>query len=314
MDSVQHAKEVFDIEARAIAGLSDYLTADFERAINYLAEGRGKVIVSGVGKSGLVGKKIAATLTSTGTPGFFLHPADAYHGDLGMVHPDDVLLILSSSGETDEILRLLPFLKENQNTIIAMCGNAQSTLVSCAHAFLNITIEKEACPLNLAPTSSTIAAMAMGDALAIALMKKKDFRAENFARFHPGGSLGRRLVTQVSQVMRKDALPIVRASTQVKEIIYGISHSRLGLVVMLDEQDCISGIITDGDIRRTMESHEDSFFSLTAKDFATKNPKTIAPAEKLVEAERLMKQYKINTLLVAVAQQLVGVIQIYDIV
>ncbi len=314
MDAVQHAKEVFDIEARAIAGLSDYLTADFEQAISYLAAGRGKVIVSGVGKSGLVAKKIAATLTSTGTPGFFLHPADAYHGDLGMVHPHDVVLILSFSGETDEILRLLPFLEENQNTIIAMCGNAQSTLVRCAHAFLNITIEKEACPLNLAPTSSTIAAMAMGDALAIALMKQKDFRAENFARFHPGGSLGRRLVTQVSQVMRKEALPTVQAGTHVKEIIYAISHSRLGLVVMLDEQDCISGIITDGDIRRTMESHEDSFFSLTAQDFATKSPKTIAPAEKLVEAERLMKRYKINTLLVAVAQKLVGVIQIYDIV
>ena len=313
MDAIQYAKEVFAIESQTIAHLSEQLTEDFAKAVDFMMQGRGKVIVSGMGKSGLIGKKIAATLSSTGTPSFFMHPGEAYHGDLGMIAADDVVLMISYSGETDEVLRLIPFLKDNQNIIIAMTGNPRSTLSQCAHAHLNIAVEKEACPFNLAPTSSTIAALAMGDALVVALMKQQGFGSEHFARFHPGGSLGKRLVTQVSEVMRQDSLPTVAPNTNVKEIIHTISAHRLGLAIVLNQQRILR-VITDGDIRRAMENNEDAFFTLTARDFPTQEPKTVAPSEKLVAAERLMNQYKINTLLVVEEQQLQGVIQIYDII
>ena len=314
MNILQHAQEVLTTESETISQLINQLDEGFEQAVKLILSGRGKVIVSGMGKSGLIGKKIAATLASTGTPSFFMHPGEAYHGDLGMIDTPDVVLAISYSGETDEILRLIPFLRDNGNQLIAMTGQPQSTLACCAHQRLNIAITKEACPFNLAPTSSTIAALAMGDALAIAVMKEKDFRPENFARFHPGGSLGKRLVTRVEEVMRRDALPIVQPDTNVKEIIHSIGNHRLGLAIVLDRDQTIAGIITDGDIRRAMESNERDFFTLTATDFPTKTPKTIDPHERLAEAERLMNEYKINTLLVAEGKQLRGAIQIYDIV
>ena len=313
MDILRHAQEALTIEANAIRHLIDQLDEEFEQAVRCIMGSTGKVIVSGMGKSGIIGKKIAATLASTGTPSFFMHPGEAYHGDLGMIDPPDVVLAISYSGETDEILRLIPFLKENGNQLIALTGNARSTLARCAHWHLNGAVEKEACPFNLTPTSSTLAALALGDALAVAIMKEKDFRPENFARFHPGGSLGRRLVTRVEEVMQRDSLPTIQADTGVKEIIHRISTHRLGLAIVLATDHAIAGIITDGDIRRAMENNEQTFFSLTAADFPTKTPKTVAPTERLAEAERLMNQYKINTLLVAEGTQLRGVIQIYDI-
>ena len=314
MNILRHAQEVLTIESEAIAGLVEQLDEDFERAVRCIIKSTGKVIVSGMGKSGIIGKKIAATLASTGTSSFFMHPGEAYHGDLGMIDPHDVLLAISYSGETDEILRLIPFLKDNGNTLIAMTGNSQSTLARCARMHLRVSVAKEACPFNLIPTSSAIAALAMGDALAVAIMKEKDFRPENFARFHPGGSLGKRLVMRVEEVMRRDSLPVVRPDTNVKDVIHRISDHRLGLAIVLDADHAIAGIITDGDIRRAMESNEQAFFTLAAADFPTKAPKTVAPGEKLAEAERLMNQHKINTLLVAEGKQLLGVVQIYDIV
>ena len=313
MKTLQHAREVLTIEAQSIRQLMDQLDDAFEQVVRCIIEGTGKVIVSGMGKSGIIGKKIAATLASTGTPSFFMHPGEAYHGDLGMIDPHDVVLAISYSGETDEILRLIPFLKDNGNQLIALTGNARSTLARYAHWHLNGAVEQEACPFNLTPTSSTVAALALGDALAVAIMKERDFRPENFARFHPGGSLGKRLVTRVEEVMQQNDLPTVRPTVGVKEIIHRISDHRLGLAIVLNDDDSVAGIITDGDIRRAMEDNEQSFFTLTAADFPTKTPKTVAPDERLAEAERLMNQYKINTLLVAANGQLRGVIQIYDI-
>ena len=314
MNPLQHARDVLTIEAAAIAQLADRLDEQFEQAVRCVIEGTGKVIVSGMGKSGLIGKKIAATLASTGTPSFFMHPGEAYHGDLGMVDPHDVVLAISYSGETDEILRLIPFWKDNGNVLIALTGNLRSTLARYAHYHLNGAVAIEACPFNLTPTSSTTAALALGDALAVAIMKEKDFRPENFARFHPGGSLGKRLVTRVEEVMQRDALPLVQPDTNVKEIIHRISNHRLGLAIVLDDQQQVAGIITDGDIRRAMETNEQTFFTLTAADFPTKAPKTVSPTAKLAEAERLMNHHKINTLLVTDGPQLLGVVQIYDIV
>ncbi len=314
MTPLQHARDVLRIEADAIAQLAERLDEQFEQAVRCVIEGTGKVIVSGMGKSGIIGKKIAATLASTGTPSFFMHPGEAYHGDLGMVDPHDVVLAISYSGETDEILRLIPFWKDNGNVLIALTGNPRSTLARYAHFHLNGAVATEACPFNLTPTSSTTAALALGDALAIAIMKEKDFKPENFARFHPGGSLGKRLVTRVEEVMQRDALPLVQPDTNVKEIIHRISNHRLGLAIVLDAQQQVVGIITDGDIRRAMENNEQTFFTLTAADFPTKAPKTVAPAAKLAEAERLMNHHKINTLLVTDGPQLLGVVQIYDIV
>ena len=314
MSILRHAREVLVVEAQAVAQLVNQIDEAFEQAVRCVIDGTGKVIVSGMGKSGIIGKKIAATLASTGTPSFFMHPGEAYHGDLGMIDPHDVVLAISYSGETDEILRLIPFLKDNGNQLIALTGNPRSTLARCAHLHLNGAVEKEACPFNLTPTSSTLAALALGDALAVAIMKEKGFQPENFARFHPGGSLGKRLVTRVEEVMRRDNLPTVQPSTEVKEIIHRISDHRLGLAIVIDADHTIAGIITDGDIRRAMETNEQNFLTLTAADFPTKTPRTIAPGERLTEAEHLMNQYKINTLLVAEKKQLIGVIQIYDIV
>ena len=314
MNILSHAQAVLATEAQAITHLVDQLDESFEQVVHCIINGTGKVIVSGMGKSGLIGKKIAATLASTGTPGFFLHPGEAYHGDLGMIDPHDVVLAISYSGETDEVLRLIPFLKDNGNVLIALTGNPRSTLARCAHWHLNGAVEKEACPFNLTPTSSTVAALALGDALAVAIMKERDFRPENFARFHPGGSLGKRLVTRVEEVMQRDGLPTIPADADVKEIIHRISDHRLGLAIVLDADRSIIGIVTDGDIRRAMENNEQAFFTLTAADFPTKTPKTVAPDARLAEAERLMNHHKINTLLVAEETQLRGVIQIYDIV
>lgn len=312
MNILEIAKEVFTIEANEIANLSNLLTIEFKETVEAIFNSNGKLIVSGMGKSGLIGKKIAATMASTGTPSFFLHPAEAYHGDLGMVEKSDIVLLISNSGETDEILRVIPFLKSQKNIIIGMSGDINSTLAKNSTYHLNIGVKKEACPLQLAPTSSTTATLVMGDALAIALMKIRGFRDSDFAQFHPGGSLGRRLLTKVEDVMKSANLPICREDSSIKDIISIVSGYKLGLVVVMELDDII-GIITDGDIRRAMESMEERFFSLKAKDLMSKNPKRIEPTTKLVEAQKMMERYKVNSLLVSKNYKLIGIVQIYDL-
>ena len=313
MEIKKLAQEVFEIEAKEIANLSHRLTDDFEKSINAILESSGKLIVSGMGKSGIIGKKIAATLASTGTPSFFLHPGEAYHGDLGMIEENDIVLLISNSGETDEVLKLIPFLKHQKNCTISMSGNDNSTLAKNTNYHLNIAVEKEACPLFLAPTSSTTATLVMGDALAVTLMKLRDFKEENFAKFHPGGSLGRRLLTTVGDVMKKHELPITNSNATIKEVIQRITEGKLGLVVVSDENG-INGVITDGDIRRAMESREKEFFGLLAKDLMSLHPKLIDESEKLITASTIMSENKINSLLVVNAvNDFVGVVQMYDL-
>ena len=313
MEIKKLAQEVFEIEAKEIANLSHRLTDDFEKSINAILESSGKLIVSGMGKSGIIGKKIAATLASTGTPSFFLHPGEAYHGDLGMIEENDIVLLISNSGETDEVLKLIPFLKHQKNCTISMSGNNDSTLAKNTNYHLNIAVEKEACPLFLAPTSSTTATLVMGDALAVTLMKLRDFKEENFAKFHPGGSLGRRLLTTVGDVMKKHELPITNSYATIKEVIQRITEGKLGLVVVTDKNG-INGVITDGDIRRAMESREKEFFGLLAKDLMSLHPKLIDESEKLITASTIMSENKINSLLVVNAMNdFVGVVQMYDL-
>ena len=313
MDIKKLAQEVFEIESKEIANLSKRLTDDFEKAINAILQSSGKLIVSGMGKSGIIGKKIAATLASTGTPSFFLHPGEAYHGDLGMIEENDIVLLISNSGETDEVLKLIPFLKHQKNCTISMSGNDDSTLAKNTNYHLNIAVDKEACPLFLAPTSSTTATLVMGDALAVTLMKLRDFKEENFAKFHPGGSLGRRLLTTVGDVMKKKNLPTISSQATIKEVIQRISEGKLGLVVIIDNNK-IMGIITDGDIRRTMESREKDFFNLKAEDLMSNHPKLIYESDKLISASNIMSQHKINSLLVVnESNDLVGVVQVYDL-
>lgn len=313
MEIKKLAQEVFEIEAKEIANLSHRLTDDFEKSINAILESSGKLIVSGMGKSGIIGKKIAATLASTGTPSFFLHPGEAYHGDLGMIEENDIVLLISNSGETDEVLKLIPFLKHQKNCTISMSGNNDSTLAKNTNYHLNIAVDKEACPLFLAPTSSTTATLVMGDALAVTLMKLRDFKEENFAKFHPGGSLGRRLLTTVGDVMKKHELPITNSNATIKEVIQRITEGKLGLVVVTDENG-INGVITDGDIRRAMESREKEFFGLLAKNLMSLHPKVIDESEKLITASTIMSENKINSLLVVNAMNdFVGVVQMYDL-
>ena len=312
MDLKKIAKEVFEIQAREIANLSNFITEDFEKAVLEIASSRAKVIVCGMGKSGIVGKKIAATLASTGTPSFFLHPAEAYHGDLGMIQKQDRILLISNSGETDEILKLIPFLKQQKNPIIAMSSNPNSTLAKNSNYHLNIFVEKEACPLQLAPTSSTTATLVMGDALAVALMKINKFKNENFARFHPGGNLGKKLLTRVRDIMKKEPLPMVPCEAHCKEVITQITSGKCGLVAVMQE-DTIKGIITDGDIRRAMTHQQSEFFNLRAKDLMSENPTTIGADEKWSKATELMNQKEITGLLVVDKQsKFVGIVEVFD--
>ncbi|WP_053403944.1 SIS domain-containing protein [Persicobacter sp. CCB-QB2] len=306
------AQEVFDIEAQAVKNLSQQIDEDFVGAIEAVLKSTGKLIVCGMGKSGHIGNKIAATLASTGTPSFFLHPGEAFHGDLGMVTPEDSVLLISNSGKTDEVLNLIPFFKDNGNLLIGMTGKPDSILAKNVDFHLNVAVEKEACALKLAPTSSTTATLAMGDALAVALMKKRSFQEKDFARFHPGGSLGRMLLTNVETVMRKEQLPIVAPDTSSLLVVQKVSEGRLGLAIVQEEQKIV-GIITDGDIRRAMESQQAAFFEKTARELMSAHPKCIHKDAKLGEADQLMNQHKINSLLVTEEDQLLGVIQIYDL-
>ncbi len=307
------ARQTLDTEAQALRKMKSTLGDPFVEAVESILANHGKLIVTGMGKSGLIGRKIAATLASTGTPSFFLHPGEAFHGDLGMISKEDIILALSYSGETDEILKIVPFIHANGNRLISMTGNAESSLARNSDIHLDVSVEHEACILHLAPTTSTTAQIAMGDALAVALMKMRNFTSVDFARLHPGGSLGRRLLMTVGDVMRKENLPIVTADCSATEMIHAISKGGLGLIVVCVEGR-VEGIITDGDIRRAMERRQAEFFGIRAADIATMHPKTIHPGEKLIAAEKMMTRNKVTSLLVTdEAEKLVGVIQIYDI-
>ncbi len=307
------ARETIHTEAKALMKMEQSIGDEFVQAVEAILNCGSKLVLTGMGKSGLIARKISATLASTGTPSFFLHPAEAFHGDLGMISPDDVVLAISYSGESDEVLKIIPFIETNGNTLIGMSGNDKSTLAKHSNIHLNVAVETEACILKLAPTTSTTAQIAMGDALAVALMRERAFTSQDFARLHPGGSLGRRLLMTVGNVMRSENLPIVEPGCSAKDMIHTISKGGLGLIVVC-EDDKIMGIITDGDIRRAMERREADFFSLEAKDIYTPNPKSISPNEKLIAAEKMMTRHKVSTLLSTDDDgKLAGVIQIYDI-
>jgi arabinose-5-phosphate isomerase len=312
-DILDLARRTLAVEAEALNNMATLLGEEFISAVNSILECRGKLIITGMGKSGLVGRKIAATLASTGTPSFFLHPGEAFHGDLGMISSNDVVLALSHSGETDEVLKIVPFIHSNGNVLISITGNAESTLAKNSNIHLDTGVKEEACILQLAPTTSTTAQLALGDALAIALMKAREFTSMDFARLHPGGSLGRRLLMTVGNVMRKNDLPVVGMDCSATEMIHAMTRGGLGLIIICDG-DKIEGIVTDGDLRRAMERRQSEFFSINAIDIASRSPKTIGTTAKLIEAEKMMTKHKVNSLLVTSEDgHLQGVIQIYDI-
>ncbi len=291
------AIQCFKDEAEAVLGLISQLDDNFEQAVTLMYECKGKVIVTGVGKSGHIGAKIAATLSSTGTPSFFINPLDVFHGDLGVMTPDDVVLAISNSGQTDELLRFIPMVLHMHIPIIGMSGNPGSLLAKYSTCFLNVGVEKEACPLNLAPTSSTMAQMAMGDALAVALIEKRNFQPHDFAQFHPGGELGKRLLTTAQDVMRSDDMPILPPEMHLGEAIILVSKGKLGLGIA-EVDNKIVGLITDGDIRRAMEKWQAEFFDRTVSDIMTRTPKTVKPDTKITEIQRIMNKYKVHSVLV----------------
>jgi arabinose-5-phosphate isomerase len=303
------AREVFEIEAAGVLGLADALDQDFDAAVQAILAAWGRVIVCGMGKSGIIGKKLAATLASTGTPAFFMHPGEAFHGDLGMVTAADVFVALSNSGETEELIKLLPFLKDNGNVVIGMTGNTRSTLASHADLHLSVRVEREACPLQLAPTASTTATLAMCDALAVALMRARNFQPDDFARFHPGGSLGRRLLHGVREEMRSDDLPFVAPDGSADEVLSAMSRGRLGIALVSDDHNNALGIITDGDLRRAVQGHREAFFGMTAVDMMTPGPVTIGADSSMQAAFELMARHKITLLVVVDASGVVGVVQ-----
>jgi arabinose-5-phosphate isomerase len=309
------AKRVLKIEAEAVLSLADRLAGDFEKAVEIIFNCKGRVIVTGMGKSGLVGKKIAATLTSTGTPAFFMHPAEASHGDLGMITSEDVVIAISNSGETDEIIGLIPFMKRFGVTLISMTGNPRSTLAKASETRLDVSVREEACPLGIIPTASTTAALAMGDAIAVVLLIKKGFREEDFACFHPRGSLGKKLFTKVKDLMHTGhALPLVSMVTPMTKAVVEISSKRLGAALVEDGEGKILGIVTDGDLRRGIERWGKSFFEMTAGEVMTRNPKTIGEEELAAKALSLMEQYSITSLVVPDADRKAkGIIHLHDI-
>lgn len=299
-------------EAQAILNLIPQLDENFERAVELMYHCHGKVIVTGVGKSGNIGAKIAATLASTGTPAFFINPLDAYHGDLGAMTSEDVVLALSNSGQTDELLRFIPILLHMHVPIIGMSRNPDSLLAKYSTVHVKVYVEHEACPLNLAPTSSTTAALAMGDALAVALMRVRDFKPRDFAQFHPGGELGKRLLTTAEDVMRTDDLPIIPQDMHLGEAIIEVSRGKLGLGVALNDDKTIAGIITDGDIRRAMQKWQAEFFDHTVADIMTREPKTVLPNVKVSEIQRIMHRFKIHSVLVCDKDKhLLGIVDSY---
>ena len=311
MTSKEYAIQCIKDEAEAVLGLIPQLDDNFEKAVNLMYDCKGKIIVTGVGKSGHIGAKIAATLSSTGTPSFFINPLDVFHGDLGVMTTDDVVLAISNSGQTDELLRFIPMVLHMQIPIIGMSGNPESLLAKYSTYHLNVSVEKEACPLNLAPTSSTMAQLAMGDAIAVALIQKRNFKPRDFAQFHPGGELGKRLLTTAQDVMRSDDMPILPPEMHLGEAIILVSKGKLGLGIA-EVNDEIVGLITDGDIRRAMEKWQAEFFNHTVEDIMTRTPKTVGPQAKISDIQKIMNKHKIhNVLVVDDDNHLLGIVDRY---
>ena len=302
------AKKCFEDEARAISGLIPQLDGQFDEAVKLIMACRGKVILTGVGKSGHIAAKIAATLSSTGTPAFYISPLDVFHGDLGVMTSDDVVVAISNSGQTDELLRFVPYLLERKIPLIGISGNADSLLARYATVHVTVKVEQEACPLNLAPTCSTTATLAMGDALACALIEARQFRERDCARFHPGGSLGRRLLVTAQDVMRTDDLPVIPPEMRLGEAIIHVSFGKLGLCVAIDEGRIV-GIITDGDVRRAMEKLQERFFNVQVQEVMTRTPVCVSPETKVSEILRILHERKIHAVLVVNKQhELLGIV------
>lgn len=309
----QVALKTIELEANSVAGLVSFINDDFEKAVASISSAKGRIVVSGIGKSAVIAQKIVATFNSTGTPSIFMHAADAIHGDLGMVQQDDVVIVISKSGESPEIKVLIPLIRNFGNTLIAMVGNTESYLARNASIILNTTVEQEACPNNLAPTSSTTAQLVMGDALAICLMELNGFRSEDFAKFHPGGSLGKKLYLRVSDLYADNEKPKVLAEQSLKEVIVEMTAKRLGITAVVDADNKLLGIITDGDLRRMLEKST-AIDKTKAGDIMTANPKTIGPDELAVDALDMLRKNEITQLAVTEQGKYLGIIHLHDLI
>lgn len=309
----QQALDTIALEATSVEGLKSYVNDDFISVVELIHKSKGRVVVTGIGKSAVIAQKLVATFNSTGTPALFMHAADAIHGDLGMILPEDVVILISKSGSSPEIKVLIPFVKNFGNTVVAISGNEKSYLATNADYFINTTVSKEACPNNLAPTTSTTAQLVMGDALAVCLLSLKGFTAEDFARFHPGGALGKRLYLRVGDLSQQNANPQVSATASLKEVIYEISNKRLGATAVTTEDGILKGIITDGDLRRMLEKHDDTS-KLTAQDILTADPKSIEEQELAVNALELIREHNITQLVVTKEGKYAGFVHLHDMV
>ena len=311
--TLKRARHVLEIEARGILSLTERLDESFLQAVDLLYHCKGKVVVTGLGKSGLICRKIAATLSSTGTPSLFLHAGDANHGDMGMINKGDVVIALSNSGETEEMLKFVPIIKRLGVKLVAITGNADSNLSRAADVALNASVHEEACPLGLSPTASTTAALALGDALAVVLLEMRGFKEEDFALRHPGGTLGRKLLLKVEELMHRGAeLPLVKENTAMKEAILEITSKRLGVTGVVNAQGLLVGIVTDGDLRRGLESKGD-IFRFQARDLMTRNPKTVSGDALAAVAMGMMEEHSITSLFILEGKKPVGVIHLHDL-
>ena len=315
--NIKIGKEVIQIEAQAVLAISNRINEQFDSAVSSILDCRGRLIVLGVGKSGLISQKIASTMASTGTPAHFVHPGDAFHGDLGMITKNDVVLMISNSGETYELIQIIPSIRKKNVPIIGMIGKEKSTLYNGVDFILDTSVEKEACTLDLAPTASTTATLAMGDALAVALLESRGFNAQDFAELHPGGSIGKKLLLTLDQLIHVgDNIPFVNEETSLKDALLIISEKGLGVTGVLDSDENLVGIITDGDIRRSIEKGDNNLFDLTAGDLMSKNPKTIPSDTLAIAALELMEKHNITSLFVYTSPDLIkpdGVVHIHDI-
>jgi arabinose-5-phosphate isomerase len=305
------AKKTIESESKSIAKLADLLTDDFLKAVEIIYNSKGRLVVTGIGKSAIIAQKIVASMNSTGTPSLFLHASEAIHGDLGMVQPDDVVICISKSGNSPEIKVLVPILKHFGNSLIAITGNTTSFLAKGADFILDTTVESESCPNNLAPTNSTTAQLVMGDALAVCLMELREFKAQDFAKYHPGGALGKKLLLRVGDMLDQSHKPEVTPDTNIKKVIFEISEKRLGVTAVIENNKVI-GIITDGDIRR-MLNNNDTFAHLTAKDIMTQNPKTIQLSSMVTDALNILEDFSITQLIVTDQEEYKGVLHLHDI-
>ncbi len=309
----QTALHTIELEAQSVAGLADFITASFEQAVTAIHGSQGRLVISGIGKSAIVAQKIVSTLNSTGTPSLFMHAADAIHGDLGMVQQNDLVMIISKSGESPEIKVLVPLIRNFGNTLIGMVGNTESFLAAQSDIVLNTTVSKEACPNNLAPTSSTTAQMVMGDVLAVCLMKLKGFSGKDFAKFHPGGNLGKRLYLRVADLISANEKPAVQPSASLKQVIVEITEKRLGVTAVTNNDNEVLGIITDGDLRRMLE-RTDAIQTITAGDIYSPHPKSVSPGLLAVEALDILRTNDISQLIVSENNRYIGILHIHDLV